>query len=68
MKAIEATQTAQAAEIADLRQRGETAVRAWYETGVLNNSKAMADLESRVEFVERQVRRAEREQEAEDEL
>ncbi|KAL4729214.1 hypothetical protein ACLX1H_003625 [Fusarium chlamydosporum] len=68
MKAIEATQTAQAAEMADLRQRSETAVRAWYETGVLNNSKAMADLESRVEFVERQVRRAEREQEAEEEL
>ncbi|RGP64641.1 putative ro-10 required for nuclear distribution [Fusarium sporotrichioides] len=68
MKAIEATQTAQAAEIADLRQRSETAVRAWYETGVLDNSKAMADLESRVEIVERQVRRAEREQEAEDEL
>jgi len=68
MKAIEATQVAQAAEIADLRQRSETAVRAWYETGVLNNSRAMADLESRFEVVERQVRRAEREQEAEDEL
>ncbi|KAJ4131707.1 hypothetical protein NW768_005904 [Fusarium equiseti] len=68
MKAIEATQIAQAAEIADLRQRSETAVRAWYETGVLNNSRAMADLESRFEVVERQVRRAEREQEAEDEL
>lgn len=68
MRAIEATQTAQAAEIADLRQRSESAVRAWYETGVLSNSKAMADIESRVEFVERQVRRAEREQEAEDEL
>ncbi|KAH7197954.1 uncharacterized protein B0J16DRAFT_314263 [Fusarium flagelliforme] len=68
MKAIEATQVAQAAEIADLRQRSETAVRAWYETGVLNNSRAMADIESRVEVVERQVRRAEREQEAEDEL
>jgi RecA/RadA recombinase len=68
MKAIEATQIAQAAEIADLRQRSETAVRAWYETGVLNNSRAMADIESRVEVVERHVRRAEREQEAEDEL
>jgi len=68
MKAIEATQIAQAAEIADLRQRSETAVRAWYETGVLNNSRAMADLESRFEVVERQVRRAERELEAEDEL
>ncbi|RBR17074.1 uncharacterized protein FIESC28_06576 [Fusarium coffeatum] len=68
MKAIEATQIAQAAEIADLRQRSETAVRAWYETGVLSNSRAMADIESRFEVVERQVRRAEREQEAEDEL
>jgi hypothetical protein len=35
---------------------------------VINNSKVMADLESRVGFVERQVRRAERELEAEDEL
>jgi hypothetical protein len=68
MKAIEATQVAQAAEIADLRQRSETVVRSWYETGVINNSKVMADLESRVGFVERQVRRAERELEAEDEL
>ncbi|KAF4993818.1 hypothetical protein FGRMN_6217 [Fusarium graminum] len=68
MKAIEATQVAQAAEIADLRQRSETVVRSWYETGVINNSKTMADLETRVGFVERQVRRAERELEAEDEL
>ncbi|KAF4447865.1 putative RO-10 protein, required for nuclear distribution [Fusarium austroafricanum] len=68
MKAIEATQIAQAAEIADLRQRSETAVRSWYETGVLDNSKTMANLESRVSVVERQVRRAERELEAEEDL
>ncbi|KAJ3519259.1 hypothetical protein NM208_g14194 [Fusarium decemcellulare] len=68
MKAIEATQVAQAAEIADLRRRSEAVIRSWYETGVLENSRVMADLESRVEVVERQVRRAERELEAEDDL
>ncbi|KAF5548924.1 RO-10-like protein [Fusarium phyllophilum] len=68
MKAIEATQIAQATEMADLRQRSEIAVRSWYETGILSNSKAMASLESRVKVVERQVRRAERELEAEEEL
>ncbi|KAF9767639.1 hypothetical protein IL306_015171 [Fusarium sp. DS 682] len=68
MRAIEATQTAQAAEIADLRHRSEIVIRSWYETGVLDNSKSMANLESRVEVVERQVRRAERELEAEEEL
>ncbi|KAG7416031.1 hypothetical protein Forpe1208_v005951 [Fusarium oxysporum f. sp. rapae] len=68
MRAIEATQIAQAAEMADLRQRSEVAVRSWYETGILDNSKTMASLESRVKVVERQVRRAERELEAEEEL
>ncbi|EWZ42569.1 hypothetical protein FOQG_04575 [Fusarium oxysporum f. sp. raphani 54005] len=68
MTAIEATQIAQAAEMADLRQRSEIAVRSWYETGILDNSKTMANLESRVKVVERQVRRTERELEAEEEL
>ncbi|KAM5348822.1 hypothetical protein ACJ41O_008645 [Fusarium nematophilum] len=68
MKAIEATQIAQATEIADLRRRSETVIRTWYETGVLDNSRAIADLETRVQVVERQVRRAERELEAEDDL
>ncbi|CAM1506327.1 Fc.00g059680.m01.CDS01 [Cosmosporella sp. VM-42] len=68
MKAIEATQIAQAAEIAELRKRSETALRVWYENGVLDNSRVMAELESRVEMAERQIRRAEREKEEEDEL
>ncbi|EGU88742.1 hypothetical protein FOPG_08101 [Fusarium oxysporum f. sp. conglutinans race 2 54008] len=68
MTAIEATQIAQAAEMADLRQRSEIAVRSWYETGILDNSKTMANLESRVKVVERQVRRTERDLEAEEEL
>jgi hypothetical protein len=68
MKAIEATQLAQAAEMADLRRRSEKVVRAWYESGVLDNSALMADLESRVELAERQVRRAEKELELEDEV
>ncbi|KAI5467822.1 hypothetical protein BGZ63DRAFT_399367 [Mariannaea sp. PMI_226] len=66
MKAIDAVQTAQAAEIADLRRRSEKIVRAWYEGGILSNSALMAELESRVEIAERQVRRAEREMEEED--
>ncbi|KAF7546872.1 hypothetical protein G7Z17_g8129 [Cylindrodendrum hubeiense] len=68
MKAIEATQVAQVAEMADLRRRSERIIRSWYESGVLNNSSVMADLESRVELAERQVRRAERELDEEDDL
>ncbi|GJN76964.1 hypothetical protein PLIIFM63780_000452 [Purpureocillium lilacinum] len=61
MKAIEATQLAQATDIAELRRRSEAIMRAWYEGNVLANSQVMADVESRVEKVERLVRRRERE-------
>lgn len=60
MKAIEATQIAQAAEVADLRQRSEAVMRWWYENNVLPRSGFMADAESRVEKVEQVVRRRER--------
>lgn len=60
MKVIEATQIAQAAEMAELRGRSEAVIRSWYESGVLSNSKALAAVESRVEKVERLVRRKER--------
>ncbi|KAH7126248.1 hypothetical protein B0J13DRAFT_565041 [Dactylonectria estremocensis] len=68
MKAVEATQLAQAAEMADLRKRSERIIRSWYESGVLDNSNVMADIVSRVEIAERQVRRAERELDEEDDL
>lgn len=68
MKAVQATQVAQVAEMADLRRRSERIIRSWYESGVLDNSSVIADLESRVAIAERQVRRAERELEEEDEI
>lgn len=68
MKAIEATQIAQATEIAELRKRSEIVIRSWYENGVLDNSRHLADLEGRVERAERQVRRAERELDEEDQF
>lgn len=68
MKAIEATQISQAAEVADLRRRSEVVMRTWYENGVLGNSRALADVESRAERVEREVRRHEKRIAAEDEI
>jgi len=59
MKAIETTQLAQAAELAELRQRSEAVMLAWYERGVLANSQSLADLESRAQDVEKTVRRRE---------
>ena len=66
MKGIEATQMAQSIQMAELRGRSENVVRAWYEQGVLRNSDTLADLEGRIEAVERGVRRREREKESED--
>ncbi|KAG6167928.1 hypothetical protein E4U11_006338 [Claviceps purpurea] len=59
MKAIEATQLAQAAEMAELRQRSEAVMLAWYERGVLANSQSLADLEGKAQDVERTIRRRE---------
>ncbi|KAJ6446862.1 nuclear distribution protein [Purpureocillium lavendulum] len=68
MRAIEATQLAQAAEISELRRRSESVMRSWYEGNVLANSQLMADVEGRVEKVERLVRRREREIQEEKEV
>ena len=59
MKGIEATQLAQEAEIAELRARSEQVIRAWYESRVLGYGNFIADVEGRVEKVERAVRRTE---------
>ncbi|KAL2192780.1 hypothetical protein P885DRAFT_46920 [Corynascus similis CBS 632.67] len=60
MRAVEALQHAQEAELSSLRARSERAVRAWYEGGVLRCGAQLADAEGRLERVERGVRRAER--------
>ncbi|KAF3068978.1 putative Protein similar to RO10 [Daldinia childiae] len=60
MKGIEATQIAQAAEIAELRARSEVVVRRWYEHNVMSYSNFVAGVESRVENAERVIRRVER--------
>ena len=68
LKALEATQVAQAAEAAELRSRSEAVVQAWYEGSVLRKSQFMSDVEGRFELVERAVRRAEREQKVAQEI
>lgn len=68
MGAFEATQISQAAEIAELRTRSEDVIRNWYETSVLSGSQFMAEVEGRVEKVERRVRRVEHDKKAEKEL
>lgn len=60
MKGIEATQLAQAAEIAELRARSEDVIRRWYEGDVLGYSNFVAGVEGRVERAERSVRRVEK--------
>ncbi|KAI8632700.1 hypothetical protein F5Y19DRAFT_471869 [Xylariaceae sp. FL1651] len=60
MKGIEATQLAQAVEIAELRARSEVAVRQWYEHDVMGYSNFVAGVEGRIERIERTVRRVEK--------
>lgn len=52
MRAVEATQRAQEADVAELRARSERAMRAWYEGRVLRYGQAVADAEGRFERVE----------------
>lgn len=68
MKGLEATQLAQAAEVAELRARSEAVIRTWYEGSFLRDAQALADAEGRMERVERAVRRAEHEREVQKEL
>lgn len=68
MKAIETTQIAQSAEIAELRTRSEAVIRTWYESSVIERSQFMADVEGRVERVERLIRRAEYGREADQQV
>ncbi|GJC97676.1 Nuclear distribution protein [Colletotrichum higginsianum IMI 349063] len=63
MRGIETMQIAQEAEMADLRARSEEVLKRWYQHSILGASEFVADVEGRVELVERRVRRAEREKE-----
>ncbi|KAI1779197.1 hypothetical protein F4818DRAFT_403618 [Hypoxylon cercidicola] len=60
MQGVEATQLAQAAEVAALRARSEAVVRRWYERDVMGYSGFVAGVEGRVERVERTVRQMEK--------
>ncbi|KAI1348874.1 hypothetical protein F5Y01DRAFT_204893 [Xylaria sp. FL0043] len=60
MKGIEATQLAQAAEVAELRARSEAAIRHWYTHNVMGYSDFVAGVEGRIERAERAIRRAEK--------
>ncbi|KAI0487641.1 hypothetical protein F4859DRAFT_265214 [Xylaria cf. heliscus] len=60
MEGIEATQLAQAAEIADLRARSEAVVRRWYKHDIMGYADFVAGVEGRMERVERAVRRVEK--------
>ncbi|KAK2593952.1 hypothetical protein QQS21_008359 [Conoideocrella luteorostrata] len=59
MKAIETTQIAQSAEITELRRRSEAVMLLWYEKGILANSQSLAQVEGRVQGLEKSVRRRE---------
>lgn len=60
MKGIEATQLAQAAQIAELRMRSEAAVRKWYEQDVMGYSSFVAGAEGRLQRVEQALRRTQK--------
>ncbi|CAN8100515.1 unnamed protein product [Discula destructiva] len=57
MKGIETTQLAQEAEIAELRARSENIVGHWYAERVVRYGEFAANVEGRVERVEKGVRR-----------
>lgn len=59
MKGLEAIQLAQEAEIAELRTRSEAVVGEWYQERVVGYGNFVADVEGRVERVERGIRRIE---------
>ncbi|ODA83624.1 hypothetical protein RJ55_02139 [Drechmeria coniospora] len=68
IKAIEATQLAQTADVAMLRRRSEAVVRSWYEGTLLSSSRSVAEVQGRMERVERQARRKERAREEEKQI
>ena len=57
---MESLQNAQNADLAALRERTAAVIQRWYAVDVLRAGESWAELEGRVEGVERRVRRAER--------
>ncbi|KAI1343492.1 hypothetical protein F5Y15DRAFT_370224 [Xylariaceae sp. FL0016] len=60
MKGVEATQLAQAAEVADLRAQSEEVVRQWYAFDVAGYAEYVGLVEDRIERVDHAVRRAQK--------
>jgi hypothetical protein len=54
---VEAIQTAQSADIAELRERTAAVLQRWYTQDILQIGDSWADLEGRVEHVEQRLRR-----------
>lgn len=52
-------QTAQAAEISELRVRTASVLQRWYEVGLVGSGEVWAEWEGRLEDVERETRRKE---------
>ncbi|OAA35207.1 nuclear distribution protein [Beauveria brongniartii RCEF 3172] len=68
VSALTAVQDAPVPDPAESAGRGEAALRAWYEGGLLPASAATASAEARVGRVERRVRQMERARELENEI
>ena len=56
---LAAIQEQQAQEISDLRLRSARVLQRWYEIGVVGNGECWAEWESRLEDIDREVRREE---------
>jgi hypothetical protein len=65
---VEAIQASQNQDLAALRERTANVLNRWYTIDVLRAGESWAELEGRVESVERGVRRKEKEKRADDDL
>ena len=65
---VEALQERQTAELAVLRGRTAAVLQRWYTVDVLRAGESLAELEGRVEGVEKEVRRAERARRVDEEM
>lgn len=65
---MEAIQASQNKDIARLRERTGNVLNRWYTVDVLRAGESLAELESRVEGIEKGVRRRQMEKRIDDEL
>jgi hypothetical protein len=56
---VEKVQDSQLREIADLKRRSAAVLQRWYAVDILQTGECWADLETRIEQVDRGVRQAE---------